>query len=666
MRKKLIIELRSDMCAGNGKGFAQVIDIDTAIDSCGIPYIPGKRIKGCLRELAADVLHVEKNKINLLFGHSGNDKSGSLSVSDARIKDYGIQMGQIRQLINANKVRGNDITELFCSVRAATALENETIKDKSLRFIRVVNRLSPIDHEPLKFYADMSFEDNDQETVSRLVKGLRKIGYHRNRGLGSVKCTLEDVKKEELEIDEEVTNAIEFLLYLESDLMLPESDVNHSMDYIPGTSVLGALAGRYVNRFGEDGFQELFLSNQVRCSNLYISDQDGTDFIPAPGFLAKIKAEGNEEGSGIHNQVAEESQNGPRINYREILPQYKPLKKGYISWEKGYKEPDTEIVYHNALNTEDRGLYTQYCISAGQYFKGRIEAQRNLLKKLLPLFHDGILCFGRSKTSQYARCRIVSVNWYTAQPEKVNLEDGNIAAFLCESDIVLLNDGRYTVEMTDLCRELAKAAGIQIPIEKLNRFTNITSRVVSGYNSQWNLKKPQFPVIKAGSVVLFHVDKPKSGLADHYIIGAKQNEGFGKICLFPDAKVMKVSELRAEGPELIGSSCELFAALEAQKENDRILEKGINLASRISKDSLNSSQIGRLILMCKESVDYDNFLQRINSIKTGETADKALSYFGRDNVPEELHGDWKKQQKLFLTALTVSKYELRAGGEKDV
>ena len=672
MRMKLIIELRSDLCAGNGKGFAQVIDIDTAIDACGIPYIPGRRIKGCLRELAGDVFREDQKTVGRIFGVSGSNRAGTLTIGDGRIKDYDVKMEQVRRAIAADRIKPNDITDLFCSVRSATALENETVKDGSLRFVRVVNRLSPIDHSPMRFYADISFDEDDQETVFRLVKGLRNIGYHRNRGLGSVKCILENVGDYEAPDisqdggrDKKNANVLEYLLYLESDLMLPASDVNHSLDYIPGTSALGAFAGRYLKQFGEDGFSELFLSGQVRFSNLYISDYDGTDYLPAPAFLAKIKAAGKGEGSGIHNQVSEEHLNEERRRRGEEIPQYKPLKRGYFNWEKGYKEPDTEIVYHNTINSEESGLYTQYCISAGQYFKGRIETSGRLLDKLDILTRDGVLYFGRSKTSQYARCRIIAVNRSVARPEKVKLEEGKTAAFLCESDIVLLHEGRYTVDLNDLCKELEKVAGICIPFDSLSKFTNITSKIVSGYNAKWNLKKPQFPAIKAGSVVLFRVDELKTDLENRYIIGVKQNEGYGCVRLLADVEALEVSNRSAEDSGQNEEVGELLSAVEERKENDRILEDGITLAARVSKAPFNSSQIGRLMLMCKESADYDDFMRRINSIKTDETREKALSCFDRKKVPEKLKKEWKKQQKLFITALTVSKYDLRSKGESD-
>ena len=245
--------------------------------------------------------------------------------------------------------------------------------------------------------------------------------------------------------------------------------------------------------------------------------------------------------------------------------------------------------------------------------------------------------------------------------ETVNLEAGNIAAFLCESDVVLIKDGRYTVQLEDLCKELENAAGIRIPTASLNKFTNITSGVVSGYNAKWNLKKPQFPVIRAGSVVLFHVDETKSDLADCYYIGEKQNEGFGRVRLLTNVKEMNVSKGNTEEIAPEAAPDELLAAVEAQKKNDRILEEGMKLGVKISKASLNASQIGRLTLMCKESANYKDFIARINSIKTDTTKDKAKVLFEREELTEELKTEWKKLQKIYLTALTVSKYKLREG-----
>ena len=46
------IKLYSDLCPGNGYSYYGTIDSEAEHDSFGIPYIPARRIKGCLRECA--------------------------------------------------------------------------------------------------------------------------------------------------------------------------------------------------------------------------------------------------------------------------------------------------------------------------------------------------------------------------------------------------------------------------------------------------------------------------------------------------------------------------------------------------------------------------------------------------------------------------------------
>ena len=54
---KLKITLKSDLCVGSGYSFAGIIDSDICYDDCGFPYIPAKRIKGCLREAYETLLY---------------------------------------------------------------------------------------------------------------------------------------------------------------------------------------------------------------------------------------------------------------------------------------------------------------------------------------------------------------------------------------------------------------------------------------------------------------------------------------------------------------------------------------------------------------------------------------------------------------------------------
>ena len=92
MRKTGVLEitLKSDLCMGSGYSYAGIIDSDVCYDSCGIPYIPGKRLKGCLRETAENILYslIMKEDIEKIFGITGNDKACSLTIGNAYIENY--------------------------------------------------------------------------------------------------------------------------------------------------------------------------------------------------------------------------------------------------------------------------------------------------------------------------------------------------------------------------------------------------------------------------------------------------------------------------------------------------------------------------------------------------------------------------------------------------
>ena len=52
---KITIKLLSDLCTCSGETYNSDVDMDVVYDENGIPYIPAKRIKGCIREAAHEM-----------------------------------------------------------------------------------------------------------------------------------------------------------------------------------------------------------------------------------------------------------------------------------------------------------------------------------------------------------------------------------------------------------------------------------------------------------------------------------------------------------------------------------------------------------------------------------------------------------------------------------
>jgi CRISPR-associated protein Csx10 len=87
---KLKIELQSDLCAGSGYSYAGIVDSDSCYDEYGMPYIPARRIRGCMRETAETLLYsiYDEHKVEALFGYRGNDHSSDFVIGNAYVEEY--------------------------------------------------------------------------------------------------------------------------------------------------------------------------------------------------------------------------------------------------------------------------------------------------------------------------------------------------------------------------------------------------------------------------------------------------------------------------------------------------------------------------------------------------------------------------------------------------
>jgi CRISPR/Cas system CSM-associated protein Csm3 (group 7 of RAMP superfamily) len=213
----LNIELLSDTLVGSGEGWGATIDSDVVFDECGLPYIPAKRIKGCLRESALEVLEMfdqsgiklfSQEEIDFLFGKAGMVESGELSISNAYIEDYTLNKKWIEWLENkhGSMFSKDTVLNTFTSIRRQTAIKENGVKKKhSLRTSRVLNR-------GFKFSAGIE-TSNDIENkyidfLNFAARNLRYIGTNRNRGFGWVSCFLSGVQENYEKSIENLQNTI--------------------------------------------------------------------------------------------------------------------------------------------------------------------------------------------------------------------------------------------------------------------------------------------------------------------------------------------------------------------------------------------------------------------------------------------------------------------------
>lgn len=652
---RIVITLKSDLCAASGKSFSSVVDSDIATDRFGLPYIPARRVKGCLRDAA---LYIYSNVIDELFGESGKSDSGSLKIGSGYLED--------REALEAELSRRKDfssqrVTELFSSVKAQTAIEGDTAKDNSLRFTRVLSHYLPYDRSrETKFVFDVTGISDDKKTeFERICKALRHIGLMRTRGLGFVSAEYQhDAGLPGNSVCRVFKRSDAYYLplhlLLTEPLLIASKDNTECVNYVPGTAVLGAFA-RLAVLSNMPEFDEVFLSGKVCYGNLYISDKTGTKALPAPHFMRKLKStDETRDGKIVTEYDVEHDNFDPKID----TP--KTLKNKYVDSMKLRDVIDvaTETQYHHTRVSES-GLYTQDSISAGQYLYGEVEsADKVLLEKLAELLASGDFRLGRSRTAQYSGCKLLEYD-----PPKQNSaagKSGNIV-YTLESDVVLMDEGGVnTVDPDKLKKELG------IPSDKPVKI-NLAYKIIHGYNSKRNMRNIPVVAFGMGSTVTVN---DHSEARSKFPIGARQSEGFGKIRVFAEDEIRNGSAIQSNSSDRI-DTCAQDQANElpvtaikkfldhdettytALREVEKVFEEN---AKHFSKSGLNAAFVGAVSRMIETAENSAEALDRISKVKDDSKRNgikRILEAVCREEDPDDI------KMECMLAVLKLAKYRLK-------
>ncbi len=183
----LQISLQSDTLIGSAEGYGSIIDKDSVFDEVGLPNIPGKRVKGILRE-QAELLKLlgRLNSVEELFGDIGlTDKNTKyLAVSSSVLPDYRANKTYLKYLIQEGLISRSEVIEYFTTLRIITRIDKNGIAaDTSLRTFRVLKK-------GFIFTGELYFDPNHLENFKSIVALTRRIGSMRNRGLGHILCQL--------------------------------------------------------------------------------------------------------------------------------------------------------------------------------------------------------------------------------------------------------------------------------------------------------------------------------------------------------------------------------------------------------------------------------------------------------------------------------------------
>lgn len=178
------IELLSEWHIGSGLDAGPVADAIVLKDEDNLPYIPGKTIKGLLRDSLqemAEVGRIKQDIINKIFGWQEKDAKGSVIRSyngNAFFSDAELPEMQRKEIIANNLAK-----YLYRTISSTKINDKGTAEEKSLRTIEVCVPLT------LEGYIETEIENADS-IFQQAFKWTRYLGMKRNRGLGRCKFIL--------------------------------------------------------------------------------------------------------------------------------------------------------------------------------------------------------------------------------------------------------------------------------------------------------------------------------------------------------------------------------------------------------------------------------------------------------------------------------------------
>ncbi|GHT29223.1 hypothetical protein AGMMS49574_05350 [Bacteroidia bacterium] len=167
---KYKVEFLTDWHCGSGLSSGADLDLLVIKDKDRLPFIPGKTIKGLVREAVEEIANYEAKitteQILATFGEAGKSQ-GCCFFSNAALKE------DLQKAIVSNKLQEH----LYRSV-ASTAIDDSGITiEHSLRKMEVVI--------PCELKGEILDVPNDVvEALEKGLKFIKRLGQNRNRGLG--------------------------------------------------------------------------------------------------------------------------------------------------------------------------------------------------------------------------------------------------------------------------------------------------------------------------------------------------------------------------------------------------------------------------------------------------------------------------------------------------
>ncbi len=174
----------SDWNCGSGLSAGPESDSLVKKNRDGLPYVPGKTIKGLLKDAARELFEEDTGFIESCFGNKAETRNES-----ADYEFFYSNSEFTSGLTTYFKSNPMEKDKLFRTVPSTSIDENTGVaKNKSLRTMEVVI--------PLTLTGFISnIPDGYEEKMKDCLKMIKRLGTKRNRGLGRCRFDVFDQKK---------------------------------------------------------------------------------------------------------------------------------------------------------------------------------------------------------------------------------------------------------------------------------------------------------------------------------------------------------------------------------------------------------------------------------------------------------------------------------------
>lgn len=646
MSKYLLeIILQSDMCVSDGGVYNSSVDIEVCYDSYGFPYIPAKRIRGCLRECAIELqdwgMEVPWQK---MFGEKGDSANrAAIRISDGKLKEFQEMHGLAKKNSGKLVFHPQNILNHFTYTRTQTSIDYNTgVADaSSLRTMRVVNKGTV-------FLAEVDMDPDYQKYLEDCCAIFHNIGVSRTRGLGEIDVSLQERKASEAKMEhvpyEEGAEILSYKIYLEEPVICKSvnGEEARSLDYLEGSKMQGLLME---NAASKEEFIRIMDSGELFCSNAYaaLGDKRCTE---VPAYIYSVKNDKKHYANRLYPDPAAVKEESLQLSMMKhcyvFMDAQQKLYKKEVRMEERYhhRRPEDKSIGRAAEEVNgDSQFYQISSIEAGQEFCGYIAGTAEQIKAVYDILSKQERYYiGYGRSSEYGKVRL-EITGMEKMPQPVEKTAKTFCVKLEAPTIVYNKNAFYSANADDLIDEANAVLGISE--DMLDKQSDIKRYVryvtVGGYNTTWGYPKPVIAAFEKGTVLYYTLKKEtKLTIPSVLLLGERVAEGYGEASvqildgtedIHELLEIDSSQESQAAGTVDAGESCFTYALCKDLFQD--YVQMMAAQDANIGKFGLETRPtVSNMLLMHYENQDY-NGVKESCLVRYGKNTDdkeKKLSY----------------------------------------